>query len=82
MLGVLLLLPALYVASIGPAGHLVVADRMTMERYRALYAPIVWCEDESPAIHGAGTRYRLLFVGRKEWLRARLLWLGRNAVTY
>ena len=82
VLGGVLLLPLLYVASMGPTAHLVVRDRMTMERYHALYTPIVWCERRSSIIARAIGSYQLLFVDRKAWVRARLLWLGRNSVNY
>src|SRR5688572_7183100 len=76
-----LLMPMLYVASFGPAAHLVLRDRMTMEKYQAVYAPIDWCERRSSIINRATGSYRWLFVDRKEWSTAGLVWLGRSSVS-
>ena len=63
VLGALLLLPAIYVASIGPAGRFV-----TMDNYRALedaYAPILWATDRSDVLN-VGLQGYLRFCGAED----------------
>ena len=63
VLAVVVLLPVLYVASIGPAGRFV-----TMDNYRAwetVYAPILWATDRSEALNDGFQGY-LRFWGAEE----------------
>ena len=50
-LGVLLLLPVLYVASIGPALRLTLNGEISLYTYRDVYRPIRWIGRRSPAFH-------------------------------
>jgi hypothetical protein len=63
----LVLLPMIYVLSLGPAARLVVDDKISMGTYRGAYAPIVWCEDRSSASAAAIQRYRSLFADEDLW---------------
>ena len=61
------LVPVLYVLSVGPTAWFVGQNQISMGTYRALYAPVEWCEDESPAIESAIKWYREVFVHRQVW---------------
>ena len=51
VLVVVLLLPALYVASIGPAWYMVTADVISFRTYHIAYTPIRWISGHSRGFH-------------------------------
>jgi hypothetical protein len=57
MLAVVLLLPVLYVLSIGPAARLVFRGYMQPETVKAIYAPVQWLADQNHAVNFTLTWY-------------------------
>jgi general stress protein CsbA len=61
------LLPALYVLGSGPAAWLVIYDRISMDAYQTVYAPLVNAESQFETVWYVSRWYRELFIPKYCW---------------
>ena len=55
--GLLMLAPVLYVASVGPAYWVVASGRAEPEQFRGFYAPLNWAMNRAPILREAVVSY-------------------------
>jgi hypothetical protein len=66
---IIVALPLLYVASIGPAGHVVCSGTMRYETWKSAYRPILWAAEHSLQIDRSLIAYLFWCNGLpNEWL--------------